>query len=370
MPGLTTFADFIKATKVHKLTSPTTILNEAVNNTYGIRDMLRGRGSDEIVKGGQSIKDTIQLSENGTFQFYTPNAEFNPSDLDNLVDIDVDWRFGVSYYGFNDETVDLNSGAAEDIFVNLKRAKEQAAKTDMYNGMENALWAVPDMATMETGTGTEPPAYSIPAFVNEGTTGLFPGFTTVMGQNPATEERWRPQQVTYDSTNVASESSGVLAAFDDMWLRVKFESPDPGEYFEDDRLSKMKIITNRDGMKIYKRLLRAGNDQFVSPQDPAYQSPVYAGIPLKYISKLDTQALEITGGTTATGSAYPSGKPRYFWLNYQYLFPIFHSTRYMEMVGPIAGGITQPFSHAVYYRTWYNIFCRSRQRHGIVYPAA
>ena len=373
MPNLTTFADFLKATKVHKITSATEILNDAVKNSYMMGEMTRGMADAEIVRTGQSIKDDIQLTDTGTFQFYSPNPTFNVSDLDVLSETAQNWRFGVSYYGFNDETMDLNGEAGEDTFVNLKYSKRQAAFTDMWNGMENALWAVPVAATME-GTGASsdtPPAMSIPAFVNEGTNGLFPGFTTVEGLNPATETRWVPQQSTYDSTDVASEASGILAAFDEMWLKVNFESPDGGSsYFENDRLRKMKIISNLDGIKIYKRLLRAGNDRFVSPQDPAYQSPEYAGIPLKYISTLNTQTLEITGGTTASGIAYPTGKPRYFWLNLAYLFPIFHAQAYMKEMDPISGGINMPFSHAVFFRTWYNLFCRSRQRQGIVYPAA
>lgn len=370
MPALASYSDFLLATKVAKITSLQEILNEAVKNTYLLAEMLRGRGEEEIMQAGQSIKDSIQLNAAGTFEFYSPNAEFSPTDDDVLTDIGVGWRFAKTHYGFSDETIALNRGTSEDVFVDLKAKYEQSQRTDMMNGMEDSLWAVPVTGTMESGTGDAPPAYSIPAFVNEATNGVWPGWTTVETVNPSTESRWRPQQVSYDATNIASEENGILAAFDDMFLRVKFESPEEGsQYFENDRLRKMKIITSRDGHKKYKRLLRGGNDQFVSPQDPAYNSPTYAGIPLKYIAALDTAALEITSQTTASGSAYPVGRPRYFWLNFQYLFPVYHTQGYMEQVGPIPGGITQPFSHAVYHRTWYNMFCRSRQRQGIVFPA-
>ena len=148
-----------------------------------------------------------------------------------------------------------------------------------------------------------------------------------------------------------------------------FEAPDNDEqYFETDRLRQMKIFTNRDGLKKYRRLLRGGNDQFISPQDPAYNQPRYSGIPVKYIAQLDTALLEVVANA-ATGGAYPIGKPRFFFLNLRYLFPIYHTEGYMEMVGPVPGGITMPFSHAVYYRNWMNIFCRSRQRQGILSPA-
>lgn len=369
MPGLVTYADFLKATKVAKITSMQDILNEAVLNTYLLAEMLKGRGEEEVVRAGQSIKDTIQLSEAGTFEFYSPNPEFNPTDDDTLTDVGVGWRFSKTHYGFSDETIRLNYGTSEDVYVDLKHKYEQSAKIDMMNGTERALWAVPVSGTMETGTGDAPPFFSIPAFVNESSAFLWPGFTTIETVNPTTEERWRNQLSTYDSNNIADEDNGILAAFDEMFLKVLFEAPDNDEqYWENDRLRQMKIFTNRDGHKKYKRLLRGGNDRFISPQDAAYNQPKYSGIPVRYIAQLDTAALEISG-STATGAAYPTGKPRFFWLNLRYLFPIYHTEGYMEMVGPVPGGINMPFSHAVYYRNWMNLFCRSRQRQGIIAPA-
>lgn len=368
MPGLLTYSDFVKATKVAKITGLNEILNDAVFNTYTIGEMLKGRTEEEVLQAGQSIKDTIQLSEAGTFEFYSPNPEFSPTDDDVLVDISEGWRFSKVHYGFSDETISLNHGTSEDVYVNLKHKYEQQCRTDNMNGSERALWAVPVTGTMESGSGDAPPFYSFPAFVNEGTNGVWPGWTTIEGLNPSTEERWRCQQSTYDSTQPADEAAGILAAFDEMFLKVQFESPEESsQYFETDRLRRMKIFTNRDGHKIYKRLLRSGNDRFISPQDPAYNNPLYAGIPVRYIAMLDTALLEIVANV-ATGIAYPTNKPRFHWLNFNYLLPIYHTKGYMEQVGPIPGGITMPFSHAVYYRTWMNIFCRSRQRQGIVSP--
>ncbi len=367
MPGIPTFADFLVATKTTKITSATEILNDAVKNTYLLSDMLRGRGYTEFIKTGSRIKDTIRLTDAGSFEFYQPNATFNPMDRDTLTDVTEDWRFAKTDFGFNDETITLNEGNPEDIYVDLKQKYRMDASTDMMNGIEDALWATPNISTMESGTGTSPPAYSIPVFATEdGQTFNAAWNGTVMGVTPATEPRWRNKVESYDSANKADEENGILAAFDKMYLDVKFESPDSAsEYFENDRLRYMKILTNRDGHTSYKRLLRGGNDQFgAGPSDPEYNNPRYSGIPIKYISSLDTALLD-----PATGAAWPSGKPRYFWINCMYVFPIFHSLGYLEQIGPIPGGIQQPFSHAVYFRTWYNLFCRSRQRQGIVIPA-
>jgi hypothetical protein len=366
MAGLPTFTDFILATKSTKLTSDTDILNEAVKNTYLISDMVRGTDAAETVQGGKSIIDHIQLSTTGTFRFYSPHATLNPTDADTLSEISRPWAFGVTNYGYSDEVEMLNAGAnAKDRYTRTKTAKEQAARTDMWNGMEDALWAVPNATTMEAQTGEDPPAASIPSLVNEATNGLWSGYTTKQGVNPATESRWRPQQVSYTGIDPGNDATGLFAAFDEMWLRLRFEAPEnASQYFEDDKLRRLKFVTNRDGHRMYKRFLRASNDRLVSAQDPAYNSPTYSGIPIKYISTLDTAALD-----PATGLAYASNRPRFHCLNFNYLKIFFHNEMYMKWSDPKDGAMLKPFSMAVYCRTWYNLFARSLQRQGIIYPA-
>lgn len=364
MPLIPTFTDFLVGTKTHKITSPTDILNEAVKRTYFLAEMVKGKDVGEIVRTGQSIKDTIQLHDGGSFQFYSPHARLDPIDVDTLQDVEIGWRFACTHYAYSDEIIGLNEGNGEDVYVSLKKKYRQQAMTDLWNGMEEALWAVPNAASMEAGSGTDPVSYSIWALVNDQANGLASGFTTKFGINPTTEDRWRPNLATYDAGNLGDETNGLFAAFDEMWLECRFEAPDTKEdYFENDRLRKMKIVTNKDGMKKYRQQLRAANDRLVSPQDPAYNAPVYSGIPVKYVAQLDSALLD-------SGSAWAAGEPRFLWLNLEYLFPIWHAKGYMEQVGPKDGGMNQPFSSAVFYRTWFNLFARSLQRHGCIYPAA
>ncbi|HKK94581.1 MAG TPA: phage major capsid protein [Longimicrobiales bacterium] len=365
MPALPTFADFVAATRERKITSPEDILNDAVNQrTWMIGEMLKGQDPSLVVQGGQKISDRIKLDNSNTFQFYSPNERFNPTSVDTLTTIEANWRFAKAHYSFSEEEIELNQTGSLEQFVNLRTKYEQDAYTDIYNGMEDALWAVPSSSAMEASGGLRP--YSIPAFVTEDTTDYHPsGFTTIMGVDPASSTRWRNQVETYLPSALDDQDNGIIAAFDSMFLSVKFESPDTAsQYFENDRLRRMKILTNKDGFNIYQRLLRAGNDRYaVSPQDPAYMNPVFNGIPVKYISALDTAALY-------SGSAAATGQPRYYWLNFNYMFPVFHARRYMRMKGPIEGGVEQPFSAAVYFNLYYNLFMRSRRRQGIVAPAA
>lgn len=367
MPSLVTFSDFLLATDEKVITPSGKILNEAVKNTYCLRDATKGRDDSEVFQGGSKLTDRIQLEDNGSFMFYEPNDEFNPTTVQVLTKISVNWRFAKSDYSFTDEEIILNEGDVDAQYKKLKKSYEQSAATAMFNGMEDAIWAFPSASSMEADAGKV--AYSIPAFIDEiGTDHHWPGFTTIMTVDPATESRWRNKISRYNSADKFNQSTGIIAAMDTMFLEVQFESPDQSsEYFENDRLNRMKILTNLDGQVTYKQALRQQNDRLVSAQDPAYNAPVYAGIPVKYISTLNTALLDQSVAST-TPAAWASGSPRYYFINFEYLYPVYNSKRYMTNIGPIPGGPKQPFSHVVYKNTYYNWFCRSRQRQGIVTP--
>lgn len=366
-----TFSDFLKTTDEKVITPTTKILNDAVKQTYMYRSMLRGKRMGQIIKGGSSLTDRVQFEDNGSFQFYTSGQEFSPTTKQTLKTVTFNWRFAKADYSWNDEEIDLNEGDYRVQFKELKLSYEQAAYTSMINGMEDALWAVPNSDTMEANAGEA--AYSIPAFFDElGSAHHWPGFTTIGGLDPEAETRWRNQTQYYDPLQLDDEDEGLLTAFDRMWLKVKFESPETASrYFEDDNLNAMKIVTNLDGHVIYKARLRAGNDRFISPSDPAYNAPTYMGVPLKYIQTLDTANLDQNAlVNSSTSQPWQSGEPRYLFLNTMFLYPIFHSKRFMDKKGPMEGGVNQPFSHVVYFRSYYNLFCRSRQRLGIISPYA
>jgi len=366
MPALTTFQDFVIATDQKVITPSTKILNEAVKNTYILKSAQRGRGDDELMQGGSSLVDMIQLTDNGSFQFYVPYQDLNATATDTMTKISVQWRFAVGYYVWSDEEVELNEGDQEATYKKLLKSKKQACNTSTFNGMEDAVWAFPSASNMEATAGEVP--YSIPAFIDEiGTDHHWPGFTNIMGVDPDLEDRWRNKISRYNSADPFDELDGIVAAFDDMWLSVRFESPETAsDYFENDMLNKMKILTNKDGVKKYKANLRALNDRTVTPQDAAYNDPTYSGVPVKYISTLDTALLDQEAAST-TPSAWADGAPRYYFLNFSFLYPIYHSKRYMKSTNPM-NDVKQPFSWVVYKNTYYNWFCRSRQRQGIVTP--
>jgi len=252
---------------------------------------------------------------------------------------------------------------------------------------------------------------------------------TVMRINPQNEARWSNAVELYDtksdrltpvSANWAVDASVTLnastvynqsgsnragvtipnlfAAFDLMMMRLKYEAPPSRqEYFEKDVLNRQMILTSRTGVQQYRNALRLANDTLVSYQDAAYANPAYAGIDVTYCSDLDTAAIfpasnqavtqSLAGYNGATGAngfddsasgrirAFGSESgantvvraPRYFFVNGNYLTPIFHSERYFTTHDAMRHP-NQPFTWVQPVDCWSNLFCNSRQRHGIVAP--
>ena len=380
--ALSTFNDFVDTTGPAFLTSAEDVVNEAVKNNYLLRRFLRGKGPDEVVQGGTKIKDTMMFDESNSFQFYQPNETFtwsNPQVLDNW---EIDWRFAVDHMSWTDQEIELNVGggmgkaARHQAYKRLKRTKEQRLWTSILNGMEDQLFAIPSASEMEGDGAPATKPYSIPMFINECTSSAYHTNTTaeiftVQGINSSTQAGWQVQQKSYTTSG---NNTGIIAAFDQMYMDVEFTPPPSHqEYFEKPSLNAQFIACSQAGQRIYTTLLRDAQDTFVtaSRQDPAYMRPQYAGIDLERVVALDTYA----GYGKADGSQAPKTEstadaflgPRYYFINGNYLKPVFHSSRYMYS-HPTMRHPNQPFTTIMPVDSWYNFVCRSRKRQGIVFP--
>lgn len=255
--------------------------------------------------------------------------------------------------------------------------------------------------------------------------------STVMGLDPTVDQRWTNliEPYAYNSgsgvSGLSSEMSAagqvrafaenstlgqgiasgttsnitvnpLFTAFDMMFMRLKYEAPATRQqYFENDNLSRQMILTSRAGVQFYRQQLRLANDTLVNYQDAAYNNPVYSGIDVTYCSDLDTAAIfpahsgavvdkfsgtadtdynEVTaanGGFSAFGTESGTNTiakgPRYYFVNGNYLTPIFHSKRYFK-THEVLRHPNQPFTYVMPVDCWHNLFCNSRQRHGIVCP--
>lgn len=362
---LVSFQDFVLATKSHKITPTNEILNDAARRTYLLQMMLKGRGNDEVVQTGKNIIDQIQLSKHNSAGTYHPNESLQPRGMDTLTQVEAPWRFHQSNYAWTDHQVLLQLGNAgiggqvSDVYTKLKDTWEQGAFLDAWDSMEERLWATPDNSAMEAAAGKEP--HSIRCFVTDD--GLAPsGFTTVLGVNPTNQARWRNQVGTFDWSD-RELNDAMYKAFDTMWRKLRWKkirgfnnkAGSPSTDFE-----KVVIVTNGEGRDGYQAANRASNDRLRgtgSRNDAGWgDTPKFNNIDIEDVEVLDEQET--------------AGRPPFFWLNLEYLFPVYHGSRYMEEVGPIRGSINQPWSWAVYKDTWYNLFCRSRRRQGKINTTA
>ena len=424
-----TFNDFMNATGPAYLTSADSVINEAVKNTYAFSRLLKEKTSEATVQGGNEIRDVVMFDDASTYDHYLPNDTFNWRNNQVLDTVKCPWRFSIDHMAWTDHEVELNGGegAGRDYvktqYKRLKKSKEQRLWTSLTNGFENDLWQTPfgNYSEMEGAGGKLP--YSLPAFISEvpdasnplGQRGGVPlGWTNVMNLANGTsgESRWTNQITNYDptiltatggantpvksytgvynsrdNTTYTASIGGLITAFDDMFLKLDFQPPSTRqEYFEKATLNRQMILCSRLGINNYKQALRASNDTLVSYQDAAYGAPSYSGIELMYCSNLDTAALypkyntarRVTATTNIGASVTTAGVsesdstgvdvgPRYWWVNGNYLTPVYHASRYFAK-HEVMRHPNQPFTYVQVVDCWWNLFCNSRQRQGIVAP--
>ena len=394
--ALSVFNDFMTTTDSAVLTDASSIVNEATKHNYLLRRFMKGKSNSQILQGGKTIKDQIFFDEESTFEYYQPHATFAWQNPPVRTEWAINWRCAVAHMSWTDHEIELNTGgglsksARHKVYKKLRRVKEQRLWTSLMNGMEDALFAVPSKNDMEEANGTKP--YSLPCFINQETDGLFhdgsAAWTAVEGIAPATYSKWAPQQTTYSIFEKGTEASfdaneSIFAAFDAMYLKVKFQAPPTRqEYFESSTLNAQFIACSKLGITDYMTCLRNQQDMFAAPsrQDPAFLKPTYGGIELEYVSNLDTAAIyrisDTALGTEAQGAAGTDSTggnashikgPRYHWINANYIHPVCHTTRYFHR-HPVMTHPNQPFTHVQPVDCWTNLVCTSRQRSGIVSP--
>lgn len=369
----TTYADFLLVDRANKKTPIGEFLVEAVSQSYTLSLFVKGRTIEQLTQGGTAITDFIQTADNNSFGFYGPGDQQTPVSADTLKQISLPWRFSQCNFAWETEEMELNEDDV-DKFLNLDDAYRSGAVMAQVNGTEASLWTVPATADMEASTGKVP--YSIPCFINEFTSTIPTGFTTVMGVNPSTTSRWRNQKSAYTAANIGSPSdtTGLLMSLMDCAENTRFRTVDFGKsksLQEKEMLDRMGIVTSLDGLKQYQKALFNANDRTVSVSDAGNKTLQFRGYPMEQVTALATAAIySSTLAASHTSGVANAGYPRYYFLNGEYLKPIFHSKKFMEPGTPINGGQERPNSWVQYFWTKQNLWCRSRQRLGIVYPSA
>ena len=357
--------DFLLSTREARASKPEELLNEATLHTYFYSQFFKSHGMK--FKGGSKLIDRVQALPAGSFGFYNPNQEFAPRQRQTLRALEVPWAFSYVHYVLTDETSELNEGDDEKL-VDFVMEQERSCHVDAANGIETALWALPNVETMENvGQEDAREAYSIPAFItrdglapsstNGGVAAGTADWTTVQQLNVAQNPWYQNQYSNYSAAAPDDPDDGLVGAFDDIVDDIQFEMPDGVKsYATDDNLQNHVIATSRDGKSFYKARLRQLNDRMDRLVDPKISGPQYEGIPIKRVSQLDE-------------AGWTEGQPDYFFINMKYLVPWFHPKRFgQEKVE--TGGAKQPNATVVYKFYWYNLFRRSARRQGRVSAAA
>ena len=275
----------------------------------------------------------------------------------------------------------LSPGARHALYKRLFTSKEQDFWTSVFNSLDAALLANPggNVTSMEDASGTEPiPLY---AWINEETDRVASGWTTVGGIDATTNPNWQNELRQYDFAQPDDEdgdNDGLLDAFEAMYLQLQFKPPNivPGteRFFQrsgqDPR--KMFIGTSNTGLQFYKRRLLERNDRTFGAQDPAYPGPTYAGIPVEQISSLGTMAVYAGDSSTfvsETAATVTTTGYRYYFVDGNFLVPIIHVRKFFQKQ-PSFVLQDQPDTTVQLVGLWWNLFCRSRKRLGIVSPGA
>lgn len=384
--ALNEFADFTEATGPTYVTGPKSMVVEALRNTNYFGRLANGdHNGVKIIQGGADIRESIVFQHNQTGETYQPGQSHDWKNPQRLRKILANWRYTMVHMSWTEQEILLNdkiSYGDEDTrfqqYVDIRNEKELLMWAAKWELLEDLLWAEPDLAAMEgEGEGfTEP--YSIPVFINEDTNGLFARhpsgtWTVVEGIDPTAtyaNSRFTCQQNTY-SSKVAGADDNILGAFDETIEDVKFEIPPMHQqYWEDPRLNKQMILTTKVGKKACRVLLRAGQSHYVvGGQDAAYPNPMYENIPIQRVSTLETATLYDDGASDNTTEALADLKgPRFYWVNGNYLFPVFHREKYFTK-GEVTKHHNVPDTWVCPVATWYNVICTSPRRQAIVSPS-
>ncbi|GAG02727.1 unnamed protein product, partial [marine sediment metagenome] len=270
------------------------------------------RTADEVLQGGDKIKDLVMFDESSTYTHYKPNQEHTWVQPQVTTEQSIDWRFSIDHESWTDQEIELNmpqgmSRAYANVqYKKRKKIIEARMWTSMINGMDSDLLATATdkYDEMEAADGEEP--NSILSFITEDDTAYHPydsrtnSYQTIMGIDPASEDKWRNQVETYTYGGEDDWETGIVPAFDNMITKVDFQAPNfHDEHFEPDYAKQRQmIICSRFGLNMYKRALRQFNDQMIQVSDAAINRPQFSGIDLIYATVLDTLST-VWHGTTS-----------------------------------------------------------------------
>lgn len=387
------FNDLLTAITPISIDGPKTLFNEALNNTQLLGPkMLRGQPYTKVVQSGEKIIGHSMFDDKTSRRSTRAGARHRWSKPTIATRRSYDWRIEIDEMAWSEPEVILQGGNRNlstrgrfAVFFDVIASLEERLMTSWWKGGEANLWRFPIASEMEnnSSTGTEGlHPYSIPAWVNEESTTLYPSFLTanggqdiIGGVNAVTQTKWRNYKDTYTeqpSENIGGGWDG-FDALERALQKTKFmKLPNgTGAFGSQNQMGgKRAYCVSLTGWQYMTRALRTSNDNLFTKQDANYPHPTYAQADILYISSLDDAALydDGSGGYTDELSATLNG-PRIYQLNFETLFPVYHADKYMDFLP-----VKQDFGTVdVWVRPvnqYSNNVCISRQQQAIISPTA
>lgn len=362
------------------LSGPREIINGAQKQSYTIFRMINGR-EKEIMRWGAKIVEKLKVGGISQTREYVPGSTRQINRVDTSGTLQWDYSPIETAIEWTEDEIEAH-GPDQDqktAWKNFKFSLEQDGITDQVNFLESRLWGRPDYTSMEGSISSTNPRriYSIPTYCCErtGTSNLPPGWT---GNNIANGqvdnwEEWRNNVRTYDHTNPFVGNSNLFRAFSGMMLDMQWDGiPGFEQYSTRADLQRLMIYTNTNGRVIYEDGLKSANDHTrAGPQDPSYGKPVYLGIPIDRAPQLDSAPLNEVSGSYDSTNPYPDGQPRFFFINANFVYPVFFGKYLLKPSEVMTGGINQRDVEAMFWTTKAQLICKSRRKGlGLIRPAS
>jgi hypothetical protein len=93
---------------------------------------------------------------------------------------------------------------------------------------------------------------------------------------------------------------------------------------------------------------------------------VWNGIPIEGVDQITNGLLDPAAGYT---TAYPTTKPPFWFLNFNFIEVAFQEDAFMKKTGPVNGGRQQPDTDTMFINCHPATICSSRRKQGILYGA-
>lgn len=372
------FLDFIEATGDLYLKGRQDFQNDASQQTFFWSKLSNGLGDKMFVNGGASIKRPIMFDSNGSFAEYGNTQERTWTDNQTMQKMTEYLRYADAHFVVRDQEVLLNEGGGGDgqfhQYFNLKEQKVGSTMTELWNGVENQLFAEPSVSLMEGDGSTQVSPKSLFVYINEDTNGLHARngttWTSKSGIAPATHTDWDHYRDTYSSANMGSYDT-ILEGLDRCVDEINYEQPSSYEqYFASPAMQRCFILTSTVGRTALKYLNRNGQDTWERFGEGGIKDPTHNGIPVYRAKQMDTATVWDDGSSGNTTEALADLKgPRFMVLNGNYMHPVCHSDRYFYMDDPMRHP-NDPEAYVVRYVIWHNLVATSLRHQALLSPAS